>query len=142
MQLQLYPQSAHNAFHGVGIVFPQHVDQAVTQIYGACKGFGTDEQTLISVLGSKSPETRNLIALRYRELYKKPLQDLIKSETSGNFGKLLRMISAPLPETEAMILRDATKGVGTNESLLVQVCMYVVRSLHTQFIYVYNRLSL
>lgn len=119
--MQLYPPSAHNAFHGVNIVFPQHVDQAVAQIYGACKGMGTDEQTLITVLGSKSPEQRNLIALRYKELYHKALTDLVRSETSGNFGRLLRMISAPLPETEAQILRDATKGVGTNESLLVQV---------------------
>ncbi|KAF1315993.1 Annexin, partial [Globisporangium splendens] len=119
--MQLYPPSAHNAFHGVGIVFPQHIDQAVTQIHEACKGFGTDEQTLIAVLGSKSPETRNLIQMRYKELYKKSLKDLVKSETSGNFGKLLRMISTPLPETEANILRDATKGMGTNESLLVQI---------------------
>ncbi|OWZ04063.1 Annexin protein [Phytophthora megakarya] len=121
MTLELYPASAHDAFHGSGIQYPQHIDEAVRQIYGACKGLGTDEQTLITVLGSKSPETRNLIALRYKELYNEPLKSLLKSETSGDFGRLLRMISTPLPETEAQILRDATKGMGTTESLIIQI---------------------
>ncbi|RLN14900.1 hypothetical protein BBJ28_00015967, partial [Nothophytophthora sp. Chile5] len=119
--MQLYPPSAHDAFHGTGLRFPQLVDEAVQQINGACKGMGTDEKTLITVLGSKSPETRNLIALRYQELYQKPLKSLMKSETSGDFGRLLRMISTPLPETEAQVLRDATKGMGTTESLIVQI---------------------
>ncbi|KAG7380642.1 hypothetical protein PHYPSEUDO_006983 [Phytophthora pseudosyringae] len=121
MTLELYPASAHDAFHGTGIRYPHEIDEAVQQIYGACKGLGTDEQTLITVLGSKSPETRNLITLRYKELYSKPLKSLLKSETSGDFGRLLRMISTPLPETEAQILRDATKGMGTTESLIVQI---------------------
>ncbi|KAL3662508.1 hypothetical protein V7S43_012363 [Phytophthora oleae] len=119
--MELYPASAHGAFHGTSIHYPQEIDQAVQQIYGACKGMGTDEKTLITVLGSKSPETRNLIALRYKELYQQPLKSLLKSETSGDFGRLLRMISTPLPETEAQILRDATKGMGTTESLIVQI---------------------
>ncbi|POM65257.1 Annexin (Annexin) Family [Phytophthora palmivora] len=99
MTLELYPASAHDAFHGTGIQYPHHIDEAVRQIYGACKGLGTDEQTLITVLGSKSPETRNLIALRYKELYNEPLKSLLKSETSGDFGRLLRMISTTLLET-------------------------------------------
>ncbi|KAE9219804.1 hypothetical protein PF005_g7735 [Phytophthora fragariae] len=120
MTLELYPASAHNAFHGTALQYPHHIDEAVQQIHGACQGLGTDEKTLISVLGSKSPETRNLIALRYKELYRQPLKSLLKSETSGDFGRLLRMISTPLPETEAQILRDATQGMGTTESLIVQ----------------------
>jgi hypothetical protein len=119
--MELYPASAHDAFHGVGLQYPHHIDEAVTQIHGACKGLGTDEQTLIAVLGSKSPETRNLIALRFKELHRQPLKSLLKSETSGDFGRLLRMISTPLPETEAQLLRDATKGMGTTESLIVQI---------------------
>ncbi|KAL4177629.1 hypothetical protein KRP22_002559 [Phytophthora ramorum] len=83
MTLELYPASAHDTFHGTGIQYPAHIDEAVQQIYGACKGLGTDEQTLITVLGSKSPEVRNLVALRYKELYREPLKSLVKSETSG-----------------------------------------------------------
>ncbi|ETK76597.1 hypothetical protein L917_16752 [Phytophthora nicotianae] len=121
MTLELYPASAHDAFHGTNVHYLREVDEAVQQIHGACKGLGTDEQTLIAVLGSKSPETRNLISLRYKELYQQPLKSLLKSETSGDFGRLLRMISTPLAETEAQILRDATKGMGTTESLIVQI---------------------
>jgi hypothetical protein len=121
MALALYPRSSYDAFHGLQIQYPPDVDQAVQQIYAACKGFGTDEQTLIAVLGSKSPETRTLISMRYQELYKKPLKDLVKSETSGDFGRLLRMLSTPLHETEASLLREATKGMGTNENQIVQI---------------------
>ncbi|KAJ8576367.1 hypothetical protein ON010_g2844 [Phytophthora cinnamomi] len=121
MTLELYPASVHNASHGTAVQYPSHIDEAVQQIHGACQGLGTDEKTLIAVLGSKSPESRNLIALRYKELYRQPLKSLLKSETSGDFGRLLRMISTPLPETEAQILRDATKGMGTTESLIVQI---------------------
>ncbi|KAG3226266.1 hypothetical protein PC129_g3163 [Phytophthora cactorum] len=121
MAVELYPASAHDVFHGANVHYPREVDEAVQQIHGACKGLGTDEETLIAVLGSKSPETRNLISLRYKELYQQPLKSLLKSETSGDFGRLLRMISTPLAETEAQILRDATKGMGTTESLIVQI---------------------
>lgn len=119
--MKLYPASAFDAFHGTAIQFPAHVDESVKQIHAACKGAGTDEKALIAVLGAKSPETRNLVALRYKELYGQPLRALLKSETSGDFGRLLAMIATPLPETEAQLLRDATKGMGTTESLIVQV---------------------
>jgi hypothetical protein len=119
--LNLYPPSAHNVFHNVGITYPPHVDAAVQDIYKACKGFGTDEAALTAILGSKSPEQRSLIAMRYKELYSKSLKDLMLSETSGHYGRLLRMISTPLPECEAQILRDATKGMGTNENLVTLV---------------------
>jgi hypothetical protein len=121
MAVELYPRSSHDAFHGMQIQYPPHVDEAVVQIVAATKGFGTDEQALITVLGSKSPETRTLISMRYQELHRKKLTDLMKSETSGDFGRLLRMISTPLHETEATLLRDATKGAGTNESQVVQI---------------------
>lgn len=126
--MRLYPPSAFNAAQGASVPCPPHVDEAVKQIHAACKGLGTDEQALIAVLGSKSPETRNLIGRRYQELYGKPLRSLLRSETSGDFGRLLAMVATPLPETEAQILRDATKGIGTNESLIVQVCHFFVRA--------------
>jgi len=119
--MKLYPASAFDAFHGVGTRFPAHVDEVVKQIHAACKGMGTDEKALIALLGPQSPETRSLVALRYKELYGKPLRELVKSETSGDFGRLLAMISTPLPQTEAQLLRDATKGIGTTESLIVQI---------------------
>ncbi|DAZ93218.1 TPA: hypothetical protein N0F65_001570 [Lagenidium giganteum] len=89
----------------------------------ACKGLGTDEQALIDVLGSKSPEDRSLIAYRYKELYKKELKDLLKSETSGDFGYLLQLVSVPLPEAEAYVLYHACKGAGTSEQLVYPIIM-------------------
>lgn len=140
--LNLYPPSAHIA-NGVKPTFPADVDAACQDIYKACKGLGTDEAKLVEVLGTKSPETRNLIALRYKDLFNKDLKTLVKSETSGDFGKLLAMIAVPLPELEADILRYATKGLGTSEEYLYPVLMgrtnVEMQILKTRFFEVYNK---
>nr|CCA20476.1 Annexin (Annexin) Family putative [Albugo laibachii Nc14] len=120
-QLTLYPPSAHLAFHGGSLIFSHEVEKAVHDIHAACRGLGTDEQLLTKALGSKSPETRNLIAIRYHQLHNKKLKSLVKGEASGSYGKLLRMIATPLQETEARLLLDATKGSGTNETLCIQI---------------------
>ncbi|KAL7998571.1 putative annexin [Plasmopara halstedii] len=121
MMFELYPASTYDAYQGMSIQYSREIDEAIQQILDACKGIGTDEQTLIEVLGSMSLETRNLILLRYKELHQQPLNALYKSEISGGFGRLLCMISTPLPETEAQILRDAAQGMGTTESLIIQI---------------------
>lgn len=125
-QLTLYPPSAHVVFHGGNLIFSHEVEKAVHDIHAACRGIGTDEQLLTKALGNKSPETRNLIAVRYHQLHHKTLESLVKGEASGSYGKLLRMIATPLQETEARLLLDATKGSGTNETLCIQV-LYVYR---------------
>ncbi|KAJ0408808.1 hypothetical protein P43SY_000704 [Pythium insidiosum] len=121
--LNLYPPSAHNVYGGAKLTYPPEIDAACQEIYKACKGLGTDEKTLTNVLGTKSPETRYLIALRYKELFNKSLKDLIKSETSGDYGRLLALLTVPLPEAEADIIRHATKGAGTTEKYLFPVLM-------------------
>jgi hypothetical protein len=119
--INIYPPSAHNSFRGIKPTFTPEVDAACQEIYKACKGLGTDEKTLTAVLGPKSAEQRYLIASRYMELYQKKLKDLIKSETGGNYGRLLYLIAQPLPEAEAFLLRDATQGTGTTEKVLFPI---------------------
>ncbi|TYZ63118.1 hypothetical protein PybrP1_008201 [[Pythium] brassicae (nom. inval.)] len=119
--LNLYPPSAHNVYKGIQNSYPPEVDAAAQQIHEATKGFGTDEALLTAVLGHKSPDQRFLISERYKALFGTSLKALVNSETSGNYGKLLSLISAPLPEAEAEILRTATQGAGTSEKLIYPV---------------------
>ncbi|KDO21090.1 hypothetical protein SPRG_13798 [Saprolegnia parasitica CBS 223.65] len=120
--MNIYPQQTYevDAGRSIGHANPG-IDRACKEIQAACAGLGTNENKLSTVLGNKSPVERCLIHLRYPELFHKSLLSEMASETSGNYGKLLQLLSQPIEEAEAMIIRDATKGAGTNEKLLIPV---------------------
>ncbi|XP_030587157.1 annexin A2-like [Archocentrus centrarchus] len=60
-----------------------------TEIRGSIKGLGTDEETLIEILCSRSNEELVEIKRVYKELFKKELEKDVAGDTSGNFAKLL-----------------------------------------------------
>ncbi|XP_048835680.1 annexin A1a [Brienomyrus brachyistius] len=55
----------------------------------ATKGLGTDEDTLIEILASRTNKEIKEIKQVYKEVYKKELEDDIKSDTSGDFRTAL-----------------------------------------------------
>lgn len=121
--LNLYPPSAHAHFNGAPLHFPPGTDAAAQAIHDACKGLGTDEATLISVLGTKTPDQRYLIAVRFQQMFNKDLRQVLHKETSGDFQNLLELLVTSMPEAEAQILRRATKGLGTKEELIYPIVM-------------------
>ena len=70
-------------------LFYTPIDYDCYQIYSAMKGFGTNEDTLIEVIATRSNERINQIKVRYEQLYKKVLVKEIDSETSGFFKRIL-----------------------------------------------------
>ncbi|KAG7521612.1 annexin A2-like [Solea senegalensis] len=60
-----------------------------TEIRGSIKGLGTDEETLIEILCSRSNDELVEIKKVYKELFKKDLDKDVAGDTSGNFAKLL-----------------------------------------------------
>ncbi|TDH67310.1 uncharacterized protein CCR75_003391 [Bremia lactucae] len=121
--LNLYPPANHFVYSGSKLNFSSEIDHACQAINDACKGFGTDEKALIAALGTQSADNRYLISMRYKELFKKKLETVLESETSGDYGYLLQLIAQPLPEAEATILHEATKGLGTKEKLIYPIVM-------------------
>ncbi|KRT81737.1 hypothetical protein AMK59_5618, partial [Oryctes borbonicus] len=87
----------------------------------AMKGFGTDEKAIIQVLGNRTNEQRLQIAVQFKTLYGKDLIENLKSETSGNFEKLLIALLTPLPILYAKHVRKALEGIGTDEEVLIEV---------------------
>ncbi|XP_075995167.1 annexin A2 [Genypterus blacodes] len=55
----------------------------------AMSGLGTDEQTLLEILCTRSGKQLKEISATFKELYKKDLDKELKAETSGDFAKLL-----------------------------------------------------
>ncbi|KAJ0001892.1 hypothetical protein NQD34_001688 [Periophthalmus magnuspinnatus] len=66
---------------------PAEYDAA--ELRASMKGLGTDEETLIEIVCSRSTEEMVTIKRIYREMFKKELDKDVAGDTSGNFAKLL-----------------------------------------------------
>merc|ERR1712130_928278 len=102
------------------------VKNCAAKLRKAMKGFGTTESKLNEVLGTKSKAEIQAI----REAFitvdgsGKKERDLIKdlkSETSGNYEKILVALTYGPYEYDAVLVRAAVKGLGTNETQLTEV---------------------
>ncbi|KAG7473402.1 hypothetical protein MATL_G00095410 [Megalops atlanticus] len=60
-----------------------------SEIKASMKGLGTDEETLIEIVCSRSNAELMEIKRVYKELFKKDLEKDVAGDTSGNFAKLL-----------------------------------------------------
>lgn len=87
----------------------------------AMKGFGTDEDALINVLCRRSNAQRMDIVRTYKTAYGKDLLDDIRSETSGNFERVLIALLSQTSELYARELYEAMYGGGTDEDVLIEV---------------------
>lgn len=121
--LSIYPPSALDAYKKVKLRYSPAIDAACEEIDKACEGFlSSDYSALVKILGPLSPNDRALVGYRYKELHDgKTLRELIKSETSGDFGYLLQLAVFSLPQAEAYILFHAMKGLGTSEQLMYPI---------------------
>ncbi|XP_004431145.1 PREDICTED: annexin A13 [Ceratotherium simum simum] len=97
------------------------VDRDAKKLNKACKGKGTDEATIIEILSSRTSDERQQIKRKYKTAYGKDLEEVLKSELSGNFEKTtLALLDRP-SEYDARQLQKAVKGLGTNEEVLIEV---------------------
>uniref|UniRef100_A0A3B4E9Y9 Annexin n=1 Tax=Pygocentrus nattereri TaxID=42514 RepID=A0A3B4E9Y9_PYGNA len=87
----------------------------------AMKGFGTDENAIIELLGNRSSRQRVPMVRAYKTTYGKDLIHDLKSELTGNFEQLvLAMMKSPA-EYDAYELHQAIAGAGTDEACLIEI---------------------
>ncbi|MBN3301338.1 annexin A2-A [Amia ocellicauda] len=60
-----------------------------SELKSSMKGLGTDEETLIELMCSRSSDELSEIKAVYKEFYKKDLEKDVEGDTSGDFRKLL-----------------------------------------------------
>lgn len=87
----------------------------------AMKGFGTDEQAIIDLLGSRSNKQRVPLLRAYKTSYGKDLIKDLHSELSGDFRKLVMATLKAPAEFDASELNSAIKGAGTDEACLIEI---------------------
>jgi len=96
-------------------------DSDVAALHGAMKGLGTDDKTLSNIIATRSKSQILTIRQAFQLKHGKNLENWIKGETSGHYEDLLIALVQEPSEYDAMLARDAVKGLGTNDDQLVEV---------------------
>jgi annexin A7/11 len=89
---------------------PAEIEQQVVTLQKAMKGFGTDEKSLISVLGKFNDYQMQQIVVGFKASYAKDLEKELEKETGGDFRKLCLALVRPCMEQDASIVEKAIKG--------------------------------
>ncbi|XP_030379324.1 annexin B11 isoform X1 [Scaptodrosophila lebanonensis] len=120
---------------GTPTVFPAQGFDPVKDAHDlrkAMKGFGTDENALINIICRRTNSQRQEIQRQYKTHFGKDLIEDIKSETSGNFEKLLVGLLRPIVDFYCAELNDAMAGLGTKEEVLIEIlCTLSNQEIHT-----------
>ena len=90
-------------------------------LHKAMKGFGCDKDKLIYILCQRSNWQRQEIAKAFKTLFGKDLIAELKSELSGNFEDFILALMEPPALFEAGQLHKAMSGIGTKESVLIEI---------------------
>ena len=87
----------------------------------AMKGFGTDENTLIKVVGNRTNHQRQIIKEQYKAAFGRDLISDLKSELHGKMEDAFVALFTDPIEFDADSLRDALHGAGTDEDTLIEI---------------------
>ncbi|XP_077380927.1 annexin A5b [Festucalex cinctus] len=90
-------------------------------LYKAMKGLGTDEEAILQLLTARSNAQRQQITATYKTLFGKDLIQDLKGELGGTFETLVVALMTPPLAYDVTSLRNAIKGAGTDEKVLVEI---------------------
>ncbi|CAK9296343.1 unnamed protein product [Gordionus sp. m RMFG-2023] len=88
---------------------------------GALAGMGTNIDTLVAVMSSRSNLQRIQAAHAYKANYRRDLLQHIKSDTNRKFEKMMVALLTPAAEYDAELVRESVKGLGTDLDTLFEV---------------------
>uniref|UniRef100_A0A8C9WVG4 Annexin n=1 Tax=Scleropages formosus TaxID=113540 RepID=A0A8C9WVG4_SCLFO len=90
-------------------------------LYNAMKGIGSDKETILDLITSRSNAQRQEIVAAYKSLFGKDLIGDLKYELTGKFERLIVCLMRPPAYHDAKEIKDAIKGLGTNEKCLIEI---------------------
>jgi annexin A7/11 len=120
-----------------------NANEDAATLRAAMKGFGTDEQTIIDILTSRSNQQRQAIFEVFKNELGRDLIDDLKSELGGKFEDVIVALMLSPDEYLCKQLHKAMDGMGTEESTLIEILCpksnEEVRSLVAKYEEMYDR---
>lgn len=87
----------------------------------AMKGLGCDSKAITNLLCTRTNAQRQKIELEYKTMYGRDLLKDLKYELGGHFEDIVIALMIPAADYDATSLRKAVKGIGTDESVLIEI---------------------
>jgi hypothetical protein len=95
---------------------------AIATLNDAMDGAGTDEKLIMETLRGKTPAQRDAIIAAYEKKYGHSLNADLKSEMGGyELGQAEALVEGDTTKADAMELKDAMAGAGTDEKAIYAV---------------------
>ncbi|KAF7261502.1 hypothetical protein EG68_01072 [Paragonimus skrjabini miyazakii] len=98
-----------------------NLEEDCMALNNAMEGAGTDEDTVIDILGHRTLKQRLAIRDRYKATFGEDLLDKLTGELTGNFEELIQMLLGDSATTKAKALYKAMAGGGTKESVIIEI---------------------
>ncbi|MGH0130282.1 UNVERIFIED_CONTAM: hypothetical protein FKN15_057042 [Acipenser sinensis] len=109
-------------YRGTVVEFPDFNPSSDAEVlYNAMKGFGSDKETILELITSRSNAQRQEICAAYKSQYGKDLIGDLKYELTGKFERLIVGLMRPTAYHDAKEIKDAIKGIGTDEKCLIEI---------------------
>jgi len=111
-------------YRGSATILPQDdfdAQACAETLKEAMDGCGTNEESIINTLASISNFQRQEVSEHYKQAAMGDLIEDLKSELSGDLENVIIAMMMPRFDYDAKCLRDAMKGMGTDETVLVEV---------------------
>ncbi|XP_039630089.1 annexin A6 isoform X2 [Polypterus senegalus] len=109
-------------YRGSVVAFPDFDPNADAEaLYKAMKGIGSDKETILDLITSRSNAQRQEICTAYKSLYGKDLIGDLKYELTGKFERLIIGLMRPPAYHDAKEIKDAIEGIGTDEKCLIEI---------------------
>lgn len=87
----------------------------------AVKGLGTDEKTIIQILGKRTNKQRQQLKQTYTQMLGRDLLKDMKDDLSGDFCDVVEALLMSKDEYDARSFNKAIRGLGTDESAIVEL---------------------
>ncbi|XP_058852388.1 annexin A6-like isoform X1 [Acipenser ruthenus] len=116
------PKGKGSKYRGTVVEFPDFNPSSDAEVlYNAMKGFGSDKETILELITSRSNAQRQEICAAYKSQYGKDLIGDLKYELTGKFERLIIGLMRPTAYHDAKEIKDAIEGIGTDEKCLIEI---------------------